>query len=208
MEDQLKDIIDRVYSEGIDLAEQKADEILKNATDEADAILKSAKQKEAQILSDAREEAAQLKENVLAELRLAKQETVSIVKQDLADMFARYTTQQPLSSAFEDVDFVQELMLNIVSKWEVENRDLSLTWLLPEVKITELQDLLEQRSKEKLRSGVEIKFEDYASIGFRVDILDEGYSLEFTKESLETFFNAFLRERTLAMLTEKTAEKE
>ncbi|HNP51251.1 V/A-type H+-transporting ATPase subunit E [Nitrosomonas aestuarii] len=204
MEEKLQTIIDKVYQEGIEKSQQDADEILRKANEKAQTILETAQQQAQQTKERVLEEARQINRDVLAELKLAQQEALSNFKQQVADMLAQYTINGSLRKAFDNVEFLQDLMRMATEKWDKADDQISLTLLLPETKQSELNEMLIVKTKEALKEGIDIRVDRHTSRGFRIEAKREGFYISFTSDDFEQFFIQHLRQKTLDLLNQNS----
>ena len=207
MEEKLQTIIDKVYQEGIEKSQLEADEILQKANEKAQTILETAQQHEQQTKEKAVEEARQIKRDVLAELQLAQLEALGNFKQQVANMLAQYSINEPLKKAFDNVEFLQDLMRMATDKWDKSEYQISLTLLLPETKQSELNEMLIEKSKEALKEGIDIRIDRHTSRGFRIESKNEGFYISFTSDDFEQFFIRHLRQKTLDLLNQNSRGK-
>lgn len=207
MEAKLQTIIDKVYQEGIEKSQQEADEILQKANEKAQTILDRAQQHEQQTKEKALEEARQIKRDVLAELQLAQLEALSSFKQQVADILAQYSIKGSLKKAFDNVEFLQDLMRIATEKWGKAGDQISLTLLLPETKQSELNEMLIEKSKKTLKEGIDIRIDRHTSRGFRIESKSEGFYISFTSDDFEQFFIQHLRQKTLDLLSQNSKGK-
>ena len=71
MSDQLQDLLQRVYDEGVNKAKAEAEAILDQAKAEAEAILQDAKAEAAKTVAGAQKEAADIAKNTDSDLKMA-----------------------------------------------------------------------------------------------------------------------------------------
>ncbi len=201
MEDKLQTIIDKVYQEGVEKSQRDADEILQKANEQAQTILETAQQQAQQTKESALEETRKIRRDVLAELQFAQLEALGNFKQQVTDILAQYSINGSLKKAFDNVEFLQNLMCIATEKWDKAEDQISLVLLLPETQQSELNELLIEKSKEALKEGIDIRIDQHTSRGFRIESKSEGFYISFTSDDFEQFFLRHLRQKTLDLLS-------
>lgn len=204
----MKNIIDQVYQEGIEKSKLQGDEIIDKAKEEANTILQNAKDKKDKIIKDALSEAQQIRENIISELQLALQEAISNFSQQVANRLAQYHAKEPIKEAFSDIGFLREIMLAAIQKWNMESNEITLTWLIPEEKQSELENRLIEKSKDVLHKGIDIRVNRHTSLGFKIESRKDDYFISFTNSDFEQFFIQHLRQKTLELLSKNQKKKE
>ncbi|MCB1948667.1 hypothetical protein [Nitrosomonas sp.] len=204
MEDKLQTIIDKVYQEGVEKSQRDADKILQKANEQAQTILETAQQQAQQTKESALEKARKIRMDVLAELQFAQLEALGNFKRQIADMLAQYSINGSLKKAFDNVEFLQNLMCIATEKWDKAEDQISLVLLLPETQQSELNELLIEKSKEALKEGVDIQIDQHTSRGFRIESKSEGFYISFTSDDFEQFFLQHLRQKTLDFLNQNS----
>ena len=83
MAEQVQELIDKIKSEGIQAADQKAQEIQSHAQKEAQRIVENAKQEAQCYLRDAKEEIKKMQESTQMALRQASRDTLLALKKEI-----------------------------------------------------------------------------------------------------------------------------
>ena len=159
------------------------------------------KKSEIEILKKAQSESDKLKQHTEAELRLAAQKFTNNLKQEISNRVLSAQIETPFNKAFEDKEFIQQLVLTMVEKWnskENENTDIHL--LLPEEIQQDLESFFNGKTKEILDAGFDINFSPSIKNGFKVEQNGHGYRIDFTDESFKNYFKTYLKEGTKNIL--------
>ncbi len=196
MSDQLQDLLQRVYEEGVNKAKAEAEEILGQAKAEAAAILEQAKAEAEKTVSGARKEAEDIAKNTDSDLKMAAQSTLSAVKQKLTDVLLSEAFDSRLKAAGSDPGFVQKLILELVSTFKESGGTVSLSKSL-EGKLEEhfLKSLGESAGK-----GLKVEFLPQMKNGFAFSPSGADYKLSFTDEDFANLFKSYLRPRSNKIL--------
>jgi len=198
MEQKLQQLLERIRAEGVEKAQQEADELLAKAREKADRILAEAEKKAASLKKEAEKEAADHRQNVEAELKLSVQQSVDALQQRIAGLVTMQAIGQPVEEAFQDADFIKKLIDQLVQKWSPEEDGLSLD--LAEGYGQELLDYFAGQSRKTMQNGLDIKPTSSMRDGFRLGPQDDRYVLSFQSEDFKQFFAEYLRPHTRTLL--------
>ncbi len=111
MNDQLQDLLKRVYEEGVAKANAEAETIISNAKTSADELLSQAKSEAEKIVTAAEKQAADLQKNTESDLAMAANHSLSAVKQKITDLILGKAINAKLSQSFGDAEFVNPIRL-------------------------------------------------------------------------------------------------
>ncbi|MDA3894219.1 MAG: hypothetical protein PF517_21375 [Salinivirgaceae bacterium] len=199
--DKIKKLTDRIYLEGIEKAKSEADLIILSAKKEAENIIKTAKTKELEIVDQMQKYTLELKQNTEAEIRLAARQFTSNLKQQISELITNAQIEAPVKEAFNDKEFVQNIMLTIIKNWNPQNPDeMNISLLLPEKDEKELNNFFISKAKTHLNSGLEINFLPSMKSGFKIGPKDGSYYISFTDTDFENYFKNYLKEKTKQLL--------
>jgi len=201
MHNSVEELTKKIYQEGIEKAEQKAQEIINEAHQKAQEIVAKAEQKSTTMIADAEKRAADLKIKNETEMRLAARQAMSTLKQKIRDMLVWEVTSKPFPSAFDDKEFVQELIKKLVDFWLIhfgENENLNI--LLPKKDFEEAQGYVRNNVQELLKKGVRVDFDDTMTNGFQISPEDGRFKVSFTAEDFENYFKSFAKPRLFKLL--------
>ena len=102
---KLDSLLERVYQDGIEKSNKKAEEIISNAKSEADKILKDAEAKSEEIIKEAERKAEELKKNTITDVRMAGEQSISVLKQKIKELVSASVLEDGLKGAFADTNF-------------------------------------------------------------------------------------------------------
>ncbi|MBS4013705.1 MAG: V-type ATP synthase subunit E [Bacteroidetes bacterium] len=201
MQTKLQELTEKIYSEGVEKANEEAKKIEAEAKKQADEMIEKAKKEAEKIIKDAEKDADDLKKNSLNELQLASRQVISDVKQKIVALIEYKAVNPEIKGAFKDVEFTQQIIETIVKNWNPKGNDaVSLSVLLPEDKKKEFEAFFQKKSKELLDKGLEIKFSEAVKGGFKIGPKEGGYMVSFSEDDFENFFKAYLRPRLIEIL--------
>lgn len=200
METKLQELTTKIYKEGIEKAEQDANKILDDANNQSSKIIENAKKDAKNIIDNAKKESEQLKNKTLSELKMASNQALITLKQSVVDLLSANTLSDAVKSAGKDPDFIKDIIKELISKWNKEDKNLDLELILPEKMKKELIDFFKNQAKDILNKGVELKFDQRMDNGFKIGPKDNSFVLSFTDKDLEQFFQSFLKIKTKDIL--------
>lgn len=198
MNDQLQNLLSKVYDEGVAKANAEADLILEKAKKEAETILAEAKQKADETLAQAQADADTLKSNTEGDIKMASNHSISVLKQNIVDMLLKITVEESTKTGFQDPEFVKELIKEALEAWKESSAQISIAESM-EAKIDEafLASIKSAFNKE-----VKIDFSPKIRAGFSIAPLDGSYKLSFSDDDFAALFKNYLRPRTAEILFE------
>jgi V/A-type H+-transporting ATPase subunit E len=196
MSDQLQDLLQRVYDEGVAKAKAAADEILAKARSEAKDIVAKAEAQAGQTLSDAEKRSQELKKNTDSDLKMAAQHTLSSLKQKITDLLLEQSFDARLKQDFSDPAFLKEMIKAVLATWKESGGRIAIA--------KDMEGKLEGHFlaslKDALGQAPVIEFSPAMKQGFSISPADGGYKLSFTDEDFANLFKSFLRPRTAQFL--------
>ncbi|MCK4796493.1 MAG: V-type ATP synthase subunit E [Spirochaetes bacterium] len=207
MESKLQELTKKIYKEGVEKANNEAKTILENANNESEKIINNAKKEADSIISNAKKESEQLNNKIISEMRLASNQAVSLLKQEVTGLLSYSALSTKIEKSMQDVDFIKEIIKEIVSKWNAASKSLDLDLVLPKKSKEKLTEYFKQEAKDILNKGIDLKFEERMDGGFKIGPKDNSFILSFTEKDFKQFFQSFLKPKTKVILfPEKIAE--
>lgn len=204
MDDRLKELTNKIYSEGVDKAEKEAKEIVEKAQLEADKILKDSKKEAEEIKSKAEKEAEELKTNVESEIKLSARQAINALKQNIAELITVKVSKEATEGAISDKDFSKNILEKFISSYiDSEDKNIDLAVNIPDKQKDEMNKFFDAQFKDILNKGLKVKFSDDINAGFEIGPADNSYKISFTDETFEAFFKNYLRPRSVKLLYDK-----
>ncbi len=200
MNDQLQELLKRVYEEGVAKANAEADSIITNARSQAEELITKAKSDADNIVKTAQKQADDIKKNTESDLGMAVNHSLSAVKQKITDLILSASLNQKLSQSFTDTEFLKKLILEALSAWKNSAGSGSITISqslqpqLDEYYLKSLKDMFDQKLK--------VDFSPTMKNGFVISPQDGTYKLSFSDEDFANLFKTYLRPRTKELLFE------
>lgn len=201
MQKKLQELTEKIYQEGVEKANQEAEQILSDAKKQAEELLEKAKKEAAGTIEKAEKEAGDIKNNALNELQLAARQAISDVKQQIVTLIQTKTIEPETKKAFADEGFTRDIIQTIVKNWDPNSGDnVDLQVLLPESKQKAFEDYFKANAGKVLDKGIEVDFSDRIKGGFKIGPKDGGYLISFSDEDFDNFFKTYLRSRLISLL--------
>ncbi len=201
MNEKLKELTEKIYSEGIDKAKNEASEIIQNAQKEADKLRKEAQNEAAKIIEDAKNSALQQQTNMESEIRLSTRQAINALKQQIADLIVTQISRDEAQNALKNSEFVQKIMEKVIAGFlDNKNSNIDLNIILTENEKISMEEYFKNRQQNLLQNGLQVKFSDKINAGFEIAPKDNSFKISFTDETFEAFFKNYLRPRSIKLL--------
>ncbi len=197
MEDKLQVLTEKIYSEGVTKANEEASKIVEDAKKEAASIVAKANKEAEKIVADANQKSEELRKNVSSELAMSAKQSIAALRQDLANLVTVKVATGSVKKAFDDAEFVKNLLAETVKGWNVSG-DMKVT--VPEKDAAKLEDYIKSGIAKTIDKGITIEHDGDIKSGFKVSPADGGFQISFTDEDFEAFFKNYIRPRTNELL--------
>ncbi|MFP4268264.1 MAG: V-type ATP synthase subunit E [Spirochaetaceae bacterium] len=204
MDVQLKELIERIKSEGIENAENEADRIIKESQEAAKKIVGEAESEADKIRKKAEEDAAKREETGRASLKQAGRDVILSVEKRLQEIFDRIIHQE--TSQVLKGNILEEAVMQVVKNWDSDVTDLKV--LIAEDELKKIEESLRKKLSTKLAEGVEIKPLPKTEAGFQISMKDGSAYYNFTAEGIAELLSQFLNPRLAEILKEAAEERE
>jgi len=202
MTKKLQDLTEKIYNEGIQKANEEAEAILKEAREKASTIEKEAKKKAEQKIKEAEMEAGEMKKHVESEMKMALEQSMAALKQDIAKLVTMEAIEPTTKELFSDKKYLGDLVVNVVDGW-IKKESMDLEVVLPESNRKEMEDHFKKQLASHLNKGLKLSFAKNMKSGFKVGPAEGGYVISFTDEDFNNFFKTYLRPKSTELLFEK-----
>ncbi|MCK5674073.1 MAG: V-type ATP synthase subunit E [Spirochaetales bacterium] len=201
MDVQLKELIEKIKSEGVKTAEDQAAEIIRNAEQKADTIIANA-ESQAKIARDkASADAARFEATGNEALKQASRDLIISTNKKLEEIFGRL-----LKNEVDEVlkgSFLETVIMTVVKNWKNDLNDMSV--LLPAVELKKLESGLKTKISQEIKGSLEIKPLSGLDSGFRVSSKDGSAYFDFTGEGISELLSELLNPGIASLLQEATA---
>ncbi len=198
MESKLQELTQKIYQDGIEKANGEAKALLDNAKKEAEQILADAKKEAETLKANAKKETELLAQKTNAEIKVAGEQAMSLLKQEMTAILAKNTISANVSEVVNSKELIADVVKIVAAKMGSEEMDLNV--ILPEKSQKDFEAFFKKEMASFLNKGMELKFEDRMSGGFKIAPKDGSYVLSFTEDDFVNFFQSFLRPKAKKIL--------
>jgi V/A-type H+-transporting ATPase subunit E len=200
MESRLESLTKKIYEQGVERGREDARTIVEKAHVEAAAIVAKAKTEADDAIRAAREEALGQKNRALAEIRIAGEQALSALRQEVVYLLSRSTLKADIDKVLDDpkslLDVVKQAVQATIARTGTSDVEIAFSTeargKLESIATTHLKDLLNK--------GLEIRFDGRFERGFRVGPRNGDYQVSFTDSDFLVFFQSYLKARTREIL--------
>lgn len=137
-----------------------------------------------------------------SELKMSISQSISALKQELANQVTMKAVQPGVKEVFSNVEFLKTVVQKVVSAW-AEKDTLDMKVVMAEKDRKELETFFKNQLADELNKGLELSFSDGVKSGFKVGPAAGGYLISFTDQDFISFFKTYLRPRTSELLFEQ-----
>ncbi len=206
METQLKELIDKIKTEGVAEAEGQAKSITEKAEQEASAILGKAHAEAEKIVADAQAEAGRFQETGKEALKQAGRDLILNLNSSITRLFGTVVESRTKEALTEKV--LQKIITDLIHAWQKKGQN-DIQVLLSAADLKKLRTGLLKNLSDEMKKGVELKPSPDIQAGFRIGQKDGAVYYDFTDkgiaENLVQYLNPKLAE---CLKAEKGKKKE
>ncbi len=198
MNDQLQDLLKRIYEEGVAKANAEAEKIINEAKAKADELIANATAEAANTIAAAEKQAADMKKNTESDLSMAANHSLNAVKQKITELILSQTLNAKLGATFNDAEFLKKLIYEALTAWKANSASGTIT--ISEAMKPRLDDYYLNSLKVLFDNKLQIDFSPTMKHGFSLAPADGTYKLSFNDEDFANLFKTYLRPRTKELL--------
>ncbi|MDL2296479.1 hypothetical protein LJC68_08875 [Bacteroidales bacterium OttesenSCG-928-B11] len=195
MEAKIQELTDKLYREGVEKGEAEAARLIDEAQNRRKKMADEAKSEADEIINKAQKKAAEMKKNTESELKLYASQSVEALKSEITNLITDKVTTSAVKSAFDTPDFMQQLILKLVSEWPKKE-----TLVIGSEDAAALKSYFEVNAKELLDKGVKIEQVNGKKHAFSIAPADGTYKINFGEEEFIEYFKDFLRPQLIDLL--------
>ncbi|MCL2271255.1 MAG: V-type ATP synthase subunit E [Treponema sp.] len=197
MEIQVQELIDKIKKDGIDTASQEASRIKTDAELEAKSIIENARKEADGIVSRSKQDADRAEKAGVAALQQASRNLILVFKDEVQALLNKIVNDC-VSASYND-DVLKASLPEILKNWTVKGTD-SLSVILPEKDLSRLQGFFNDKLKNELSKGVELKSDRKLSSGFRISNKEGSLYYDFSPEAVAQLLGAYLNPKLAEIL--------
>ncbi len=197
MADQLQEMLQRIYQDGVHKVKLEAREILNSAEKRAAELKQAAESEAKKIVEEAKKNAEEIRKNVQADIKMASSQALSALKQKVVSSLIVRAVDAPVAEGLSDIQFLQKLIIEICAKW---NPDSALNITLPENHKAELETFFQKSSAGLFKGNLKIDYSPQFKNGMTISPGDGSFKISFTDEDFANFFKSYLRPKASQLL--------
>ena len=190
----LDDLIRKIKSEGIEEAERKSDEIVKDARITASKILDKARQEAEAIIEEAEEGIRKREDSSKIALGQAARDIILNIRASLTEIFnslIKKEYQQVLTGKT-----LETVLIKLIEGWQENGMgDTDIELLVGESDRDVLFEGFLSKLNEEIKSGIELNTHPDIEGGFRVGMKDNHVYYDFTDEGIANVLAEYLNPR-------------
>ena len=197
MADQLQEMLQKIYDEGLNKAKAEAEKILEAAKQQSQKTITDAETEAEKIIANAKQQAGELDKKLHSDLKMAAQQALSALKNKVVSAVMVESVDKQSTSTLNDTAFMQKLILEVLGKWSPQS---SLVLTVPENKQKELDGWMKDAVKSMFSGQLKVDFSPVMKNGITIAPADGTYKLSFTDEDFANFFKSYLRPKAVQIL--------
>lgn len=205
MEVQLKELIERIKSEGIKSAEEQAEQIIGAAEKKASEIILKAKENAQKLTTQAENAAANSERAGKEALKQAGRDLILNVQARIIDLFKTIVIRETGSALSENV--LAEIIITVIKNWTDKGID-ELQVLISSQQGKKLEDYLMSKLATDFKKGVEILPLPESAAGFRISEKNGSAYYDFTDRGIAELLIEYLNPRIAGYISEAVSEKQ
>ena len=203
MENKLDVLTKKLYDEGVKKANKEAKSIIEKAKKQAEQIIVDANSEATTIKETAEKDSENFKRKAESEMALSSSQALTALKQSITELISGKVSSSIAKDGFKEIDFVQEMLVSIIKKWDVTSGNLDLNLILSKTEKSAFEKFVSFKYKDLLDKGLEISVGDNANGVFVIKPKDGSYQITFSDKMFDSFFNQYMRSFTKELLYKK-----
>ena len=196
MNTKLQELTDKIYNEGVEKGNAKAQEIVTDAEQKSVEILEKANAEAKRIIAAAEQKSAEITKNTQSELKLFANQSLNALKTEITNVICGSIVADSVKAATEDKSFMQKTILTMVEQWAKDGEVI-----IDAKDGKSLTEYFTANAKHLLDKGVKIVETNGLKTDFTISKVEAGgYKVNFGEEEFISYFKEFLRPKLVEML--------
>ena len=200
MENKLDVLTKKLYDEGVQKANKEAKSIIEKAKKQAEKLISDANSEADTIKETAKKDSENLKRKAESEMALSSRQALTALKQSITELISGKVSSSIAKDGFKEMDFVQEMLVSIIKKWDISSGNLDLNLILSKDEKSKFEKFVSSKYKELLDKGLEVSVGDNVKGVFIIKPKDGSYQITFSEKMFDSFFNQYMRSFTKKLL--------
>ena len=201
MSQQVQELIDKIKSEGIQVAKQEAGEITKHAQNQASKINEDAMTVSDQLLQNAKEDIKKMQEATHMALKQASRDMLLALRNEIESMLKRIISSQVKDSLSPDqlASIITEVIKGSLEA-DQSTPDIHVTLNVKDLK--KLEENFIAKLQKQVKGSIKLEASDDIDKGFTISYDAGKSSFDFTDKSLAQFLSQYLNSQVSDLLKE------
>jgi len=199
MEIQVQELIDKIKKDGVKAATEEANRIKAEAQTEANRLVETAKKEAEDIMTRGKQDAERSEKAGAAALEQASRNLLLAFKDEVTSLLNRIVNDNVNANYNDDV--LKNTLPDILKSWAEKGGD-TLSVILPENKLNELQGFFSQKLAQELSKGLELKSNRKLATGFRISNKEGSVYYDFSAEAVAQLLSAYINPKLAETLKE------
>jgi len=197
MEIQVQELIDKIKKDGIKAATEEANKVKADADIEARRIVETAKKEADDLIERAKQDAARSEKAGIAALEQASRNLILAFKDEVQALLNKIINEKVTANYNEDV--LKSALPELIKSW-ADKGDTNLAVILPEGELSKLQGYFNDRLRDELSKGVELKSNRKLASGFHISNKEGSVYYDFSSEAVAKQLSAYLNPKLAELL--------
>ncbi|MBI5150239.1 MAG: hypothetical protein HZA28_05665 [Candidatus Omnitrophica bacterium] len=199
MSQQVQELINKIKTEGLQAADQKAREIEEQAKRNAQGILNEANKRAQGLLSEAEEEIRKKQEASRTALQQASRDTLLSLKKEVQKLLHKVVATH-VADAFTP-EKLADIIAEIVHKsTEAQSADAGAEVVLSPKDLKELRDGFFAKLQKQFKHPLNFRASEDIGKGFTISFDQGKSSFDFSEAALAEYLSVYLNEELAALL--------
>jgi V/A-type H+-transporting ATPase subunit E len=197
MADQIKELIEKIQAEGIQAAQDKANEIENEARQKADWIIQKASAQAKKIVDDARDAASRFEASGHAALQQAGRDIVLALKKEILEMLERLIASQAAEALTPEN--LASIISGVIGAYASKGEG-SIIVYLKEQDRQSLESHFLGKLKNDLKRGIELRGQGNIRAGFIISFDNGKSQFDFTDREIAAHLGSLLKPSIAGLL--------
>jgi V/A-type H+-transporting ATPase subunit E len=197
MEIQVQELIDKIKKDGIKAATEEANKVKADADIESHRILENARKEADDLVERAKLDAARSEKAGIAALEQASRNLILAFKDEVQTLLNKIINEKVTANYNEDV--LKNALPELIKSW-ANKGGADLAVILPENELSKLQGYFNDRLRDELSKGVELKSNRKLASGFHISNKEGSVYYDFSAEAVAKQLSAYLNPKLAELL--------
>lgn len=201
MSQQLQELINKIKSEGVEVAQKKAQEVEAAAQKKAQQIVQEAQAKAGKLIADAKEEIQKKEAASQMALTQAARNTLLNLRKEIESILKKIVLQN-VGEALSSEQLFHLLEVAVKNYLQTSSNGASMEVSLNPQDAARLKEDFLAKLKQHIKQPVHVKASDEMGKGFVISFDGGKSSFDFSDESLAEYVSAYVNQELAKLLKE------